>query len=270
MYKRAFTLIELLVVIAIISILAAILFPVFSEAKRAAKKTACASNLRQIALATALYTGDFDGQFQSAVFSMLEDSGDPMGPMLQQYLKNNGVLYCPNRFDHDCNTAGNPSGECFGYGFSWGFYSPWDDGTGLLMPEAPDPNNPEGFALIGKNESALSDPSQTFLVGDTWSTPQYQLSVFDWNGPGSARHSGRFNFAYADSHVKSVLMRHGVTQPEPALVGNLLRRRNIGQADTLSPSNWHDLSNYCAEPGSTACQTVVQWFLSNTRFDNQQ
>ena len=49
--KKAFTLIELLVVIAIITILAAILFPVFAQAKEAAKKTSCLSNIKQLALA---------------------------------------------------------------------------------------------------------------------------------------------------------------------------------------------------------------------------
>ena len=59
--KRGFTLIELLVVIAIIAILAAILFPVFAQAKAAAKKTADASNMRQIATAMLMYAGDNDG-----------------------------------------------------------------------------------------------------------------------------------------------------------------------------------------------------------------
>ena len=59
--KYGFTLIELLVVVAIIAILAAILFPVFSQAKSAGKQSVCVSNTRQIGLAIALYRGDFDG-----------------------------------------------------------------------------------------------------------------------------------------------------------------------------------------------------------------
>ncbi|HVL39993.1 MAG TPA: prepilin-type N-terminal cleavage/methylation domain-containing protein [Fimbriimonadaceae bacterium] len=60
MNRRAFTLIELLVVIAIIAILAAILFPVFAQAKEAAKKTHCVSNTKQTALAALMYAGDYD------------------------------------------------------------------------------------------------------------------------------------------------------------------------------------------------------------------
>jgi prepilin-type N-terminal cleavage/methylation domain-containing protein/prepilin-type processing-associated H-X9-DG protein len=60
MKKRAFTLIELLVVIAIIAILAAILFPVFAQAKLAAKKTASLSNIKQVALGGILYSTDYD------------------------------------------------------------------------------------------------------------------------------------------------------------------------------------------------------------------
>ena len=60
--KRAFTLIELLVVIAIIAILAAILFPVFAQAKAAAKNTVALSNMKQIGTSIMLYANDADDQ----------------------------------------------------------------------------------------------------------------------------------------------------------------------------------------------------------------
>jgi prepilin-type N-terminal cleavage/methylation domain-containing protein len=64
--KRAFTLIELLVVIAIIAILAAILFPVFAQAKESAKKTAALSNAKQLGTSVIMYTADYDDYFPSA------------------------------------------------------------------------------------------------------------------------------------------------------------------------------------------------------------
>lgn len=69
--KKAFTLIELLVVIAIIAILAAILFPVFAQAKMAAKKSADLSNQKQIGLACLMYSADYDDFFPRGDYRIL-------------------------------------------------------------------------------------------------------------------------------------------------------------------------------------------------------
>ena len=66
--KKAFTLIELLVVIAIIAILAAILFPVFAQAREKARQTSCLSNLKQIGLGLMMYTQDYDETYPMNLF----------------------------------------------------------------------------------------------------------------------------------------------------------------------------------------------------------
>ncbi|MBS1707189.1 MAG: prepilin-type N-terminal cleavage/methylation domain-containing protein [Armatimonadetes bacterium] len=95
MSKRAFTLIELLVVIAIIAILAAILFPVFAQAKVAAKKAAMISNAKQIGLAQLMYGGDYDDVF-APVAGFTADWNLPSFAVLSfPYMKNAGILMDP-------------------------------------------------------------------------------------------------------------------------------------------------------------------------------
>ncbi len=73
--RFGFTLIELLVVIAIIAILAAILFPVFAQARESARKTSCLSNIKQLTLGYLMYTQDYDEQLIGEKLCSYGDSG---------------------------------------------------------------------------------------------------------------------------------------------------------------------------------------------------
>ncbi|HLJ54985.1 MAG TPA: DUF1559 domain-containing protein, partial [Chthonomonadaceae bacterium] len=92
---RAFTLIELLVVIAIIAILAAILFPVFAQAREKARQTACISNMKQIGIGLIMYASDYDAQYPP---SQLGAGNNLVSwpQMMQPYIKNQDVFVCPS------------------------------------------------------------------------------------------------------------------------------------------------------------------------------
>jgi prepilin-type N-terminal cleavage/methylation domain-containing protein len=93
--RKAFTLIELLVVIAIIAILAAILFPVFAQAKEAAKKTQCSSNQHQIGIGLTLYSTDWDGGLPRSMHNSQGNVQRAWIFNLAPYIKADQVRICP-------------------------------------------------------------------------------------------------------------------------------------------------------------------------------
>jgi prepilin-type N-terminal cleavage/methylation domain-containing protein/prepilin-type processing-associated H-X9-DG protein len=115
--RNGFTLIELLVVIAIIAILAAILFPVFAQARESARQTSCLSNTKQLGLGILQYVQDYDEKFPLWLYddnSPARDKPDqPWGPWknqhvgwdkaIQPYVKNTQIFRCPS------NDTGDPS-----------------------------------------------------------------------------------------------------------------------------------------------------------------
>jgi len=106
MRRSGFTLIELLVVIAIIAILAAILFPVFAQAREKARTASCSSNTKQLGLAVIMYKQDYDERFPFGGWRPTTALGPEEGTWEWQnstapYIKNKGVFRCPSTSDLD-------------------------------------------------------------------------------------------------------------------------------------------------------------------------
>lgn len=107
MARKAFTLIELLVVIAIIAILAAILFPVFAQAKESAKDAQVISNAKQHGLAQLMYSNDADDNFALTLRISTDGTFDTWQGLVQPYMKNWGIVQHPKLkgFPADRNSA---------------------------------------------------------------------------------------------------------------------------------------------------------------------
>ena len=146
---RAFTLIELLVVIAIIAILAAILFPVFAQAKMAAKKTVGLSNAKNLGLALQIYQGDYDDSLIKSFFGFPSDCSGPWATYygwrdaLAPYNKSNDILRDPsNPFNQPTydKTEGTPV-----------------SGGGIATPHST--NYAVNSAIIGFANAGLNTPN---------------------------------------------------------------------------------------------------------------
>ena len=208
--SNAFTLVELLTVIAIISLLAAILFPVFARAKEAAKKTQCISNLKQIGSGIALYEQDSDGIFPHALDA--SDKYDPqiwaqfpdyqvqiptmpfLTDVLQPYVKNYDVFHCPS-----------------------------DSGTAVLDSHFPDSfvSTPSMFRTFGSSYFFRTEIAFRAFSDSSFELPASTNVMFDgaghWHGDGRALRSDddfytvvgllrsyKYDCLFGDFHVKTL------------------------------------------------------------------
>ncbi len=213
--QRGFTLIELLVVIAIIAILAAILFPVFAQAKGAAKKTAALSNLKQIGFAWIAYSGDFDDTIMRA--RILEGTSirywwgsfdgttlNTRDGLLYPYMKSTEVQADPT-FDNRLRTVLGLTG--FGYNYHY-----------LSPASYPPPTYAEVPTAVSMTQPA--DPSNTLAFAtsariNNWSYPTPTLEGNPYVDPPSnefpgvhARHVGKVAvILWLDSHAGSRKVR---------------------------------------------------------------
>jgi len=222
--KRGFTLIELLVVVAIISILAAILFPVFARARENARRASCLSNLKQLGLAMMQYVQDHNERYPHNAIS--SEVTPPDGrywytnntnwywpQILFPYHKSNQVFYCPS----SPRNASNPA---------YGNYG----ATTAMLTTTSDTAKTTALAEVVA-------PASTYAFMDSGSfrlSPSWALSLVSTNfylpGSGAAgstctsgdanshadcetgRHFGGVNIAFADGHAKWLKSSVVVTQ----------------------------------------------------------
>jgi len=204
--RRGFTLIELLVVIAIIAILAAILFPVFAQARESARKTQCLSNLKQIGTAWMMYAQDYDERTLINTWNSNTDLGEKrriFSVRLQPYVKNEQLFVCPS--DRD----------------------PWDRTDQEHAVGEPDIPAKGSYALQSWGEWSMAEiaaPAEYFLAWDTtgvgwdggnfgnpfgneaWIGEEQSEGAWRWHRDTffAARHSDQINMVFADGHAKSM------------------------------------------------------------------
>lgn len=194
--RTGFTLIELLVVIAIIAILAAILFPVFAQAREKARGITCISNMRELALANLQYSED-NNEYNVPVF--VAGTGIPWWQSLNPYVKSEATYLCP---DDTYNRGTGVTPVSYSIAFDWG-----DWGVG----------NEARWAAAGTNIAKITQPSSTILIGERWNS--YKQWGQGWAAdlwcndgeflygqnnhmPASIGHGGGSNYGLCDGHAK--------------------------------------------------------------------
>jgi len=206
---RAFTLIELLVVIAIIAILAAILFPVFAQAREKARTASCTSNFKQVGLATQMYQQDYDGFWPLWWNGDENHIGDPKfgrywAGALDPYTKNFQIRKCPS--DSYPTPAGYPTAA----GSLDGTVQSMTSNRNITFDER---KNLTGTWLHpSQNDSAIANVAKTISIheavgADEGRTTPIQDSYTGWNGAnekayGDTHHNSGGNYVFFDGHAK--------------------------------------------------------------------
>ncbi|MFZ4506920.1 MAG: prepilin-type N-terminal cleavage/methylation domain-containing protein [Fimbriimonas sp.] len=212
--KKGFTLIELLVVIAIIAILAAILFPVFAQAKASAKHTTNLSSVKQVALSTIMYGTDYDDNFLCEFnHDSLNDYGE-WQYFLQPYMKNRAIVYDVNRTRTGGDTYIDKTGRMIGFAPNFGVLN-YRGGTGMFEVATADfqictdfGGCQNGRMWKGKSLTSFDKPAEMQMMVTTADSPMYTNSYYYQTEDGynkEPRNGGRWVEAFVDGHAKTVM-----------------------------------------------------------------
>ena len=232
-HQLAFTLIELLVVIAIIAILAAILFPVFAQAREKARAISCLSNGKQLGMGIMMYVQDYDETYPFST-----DSQDALGgaslvdswpDRVSPYIKSDGVFHCPSASPASFNPGK-------------GGLRSWGANTALLAVTNVDPSQGDPDSYNGDNQhirsiAAIPQPASTIVSVEAfeggvvhrknadgtingnwwyWATIVEAVACIKNDSSNQdyqsvRRHMSGGNFVFSDGHAKWLLPERTVT-----------------------------------------------------------
>ncbi|MCS6776569.1 MAG: DUF1559 domain-containing protein [Chloroherpetonaceae bacterium] len=232
-HRSAFTLIELLIVIAIIAILAAMLFPVFAQAREKARQSGCISNLKQLATATMMYTQDYDETFPNAqwigpaAFPPHWYFGESVRDLLEPYVRNASIFVCPSDTELARLTL-RATGKPFGLSYQY-HGNPLGNGNNIVKRIYFNDNSGKPMAsrtggvplstqaIVGQRSSPIQgtalatipNPAQNWMFADAWpgvhggSETSYFRGTRTYMLIAEDRPFQRaVNLVYVDGHVK--------------------------------------------------------------------
>ena len=215
-FHTGFTLIELLVVIAVISLLAAILFPVFAQGRRKARQTVCLSNQKQMGTAVVMYLQDYDERlfFYGSPYSPSDSRtgaivGDPQAlhaarwwNLLYPYTKNRQVLVCPGDDLPTWSEDEKGTLDAAGRFTIPRSYIATRTVEGLTLGQVDCPAE----AMVVTEKWGHRPGNATLLINDAWIEPTagdfYYYPLFDRMKLAANRHQGGIICAFFDGHAK--------------------------------------------------------------------